>query len=132
MKKIVLMIALALSTVVGLQAQNWNIPKGSYSCKIVSINDAHWNPIIYFSKEEQNSNIAGFVLDDEKIVDAAGLVFTSSGTNEEGTNNFIAVDYTNAIYIPKVSKTSTGIYKIGLGHVDNNKVVRMTMDCKKR
>jgi len=130
MKKIVLTAMLVLSVVVGAQAQNWNIPNGSYTCKVVSINDKNWKPVVYFTKTQRDSDLVGFVLDDTKIVDASGQVFDNAGDNSEGTNNFVATDYENAIYISKNAKQN-GAYNVGLGHMSNNKIVRMMMTCTK-
>ena len=131
MKKIIFATIFAISSlVVSAQARDWNIPEGSYSCHVVSINDANWNVVKYFSKEEREKTTAGFVLDDTKIVDAAGLVFIDQGKNKEGTDNLIGKDNINAIYIPK--KASSGDhYNIGLGRVSDGKVIRMMMHCTK-
>lgn len=130
MKKIILAMLVLLSTS-ALSARDWNIPKGSYTCQITAINDENWNPVRYFTTEQRRAASAGFILDDTKIVDAAGLVFTDNGDNAEGTNNLFSTDYENAIYIPKNAKKTNGRYFIGLGHVVGSKVVRMSMTCTK-
>ena len=114
-----------------LSARDWNIPKGSYTCEIVSINDANWKPIKYIPQKDREANRAGFILGDTNLVDASGVTFNDQGDNSEGTNNFIAETFTDVIYIPKDNKKSDGKYFIGLGHVVDGSVVRMAMECSR-
>lgn len=130
MKKIAFIMAIFVGLTLSLQARDWNIPKGSYTCQIISINDEHWKPVKYLTENQRKNNTVGFVLDDTKIVDAAGLVFIDNGDNSEGTNNLIATDFTNAIYIPTSNKKD-GKYFVGIGHVVGGKVLRMAMSCTK-
>ena len=131
MKKFMIMAVIFVGLTLSLQARDWNIPKGSYTCEIVSINNAQWKPTKYIPQKIRKSNHIGIILDDTKIVDASGVTFDNQGDNSEGTNYFMAETLTDAIYIPTNSKLSDGKYSIGLGHVVNGSVVRMVLECSK-
>ena len=132
MKKIITMSLIALTLTISAYAKDFNIPAGTYSCEFVSINDANWKPIKYFTLENRKKNKTSFILDEEKIVDASGAVFSFNDTNSEGTNDFIGEHSLNAIYVPKETYKGNNQYFIGFGTMDNNKIVRMGMVCTKQ
>lgn len=130
MRKIVIAI-FAILMVTGLQAKEWNIPRGSYVCEIVSMNDSNWNAIKYFTKKQRETDKVGFVLSKVNMVDASGDVFTYRGKNSENTNVFINTENTIGVYLPLNSKKD-GFYGIGMSILKNGKLYRMYMHCVNR
>ena len=129
MKRVVVVLTLLLGFSLGLYAKgHWNIPTGSYDCRVSSFNDANWNAIRYLGKKEQYK--IGFVLDNKKIIDADGLVYNYINTNVEGTNVFITKNDMYAIFIPKKTKVEDK-YGIGGAFKVKGQIRRFYMRCKK-
>ena len=129
MKTFLLNALLILGFISTLQAENWNIPKGVYNCEVIYIADENWKTKVMLTKEQRGENQMSFQLFDDKIVDAAGLVFHSLGDNDEGTNTFVDDDYTNAVYFPKNAKLNNGKYAIGIAHISDGSIVRFMTTC---
>ena len=131
MKKIVLTLISIFAIITVLQAREWNIPKGAYTCEIISTNDADWNTVVYYTKKQRKENISSFVLGNTTIVYASGEVFTDIGDYSKYTNILVNTEGTIALYIPAKSKKDD-YYGIGMATLKKGNMNRKYMHCTRK